>query len=256
MAEKHYNSTYLSDTMRLLQGVKTKSYTFFESVTDDATLVDLGCGTGQDVLNMARTFSGDNLRFIGRDHDANMIGKDKEPTALDPRSEFLVGDALHIPLADTTVDGIRMERLVQHVADPKALFTEVYRVVKDGGRVVIVESDWKSIAFYQGDLTVADKLNEYLSAKKVNNGKAAQSLSTYLDQWGFGKVTAEVFPFVLTSYADACTYLWIDKMIEEMVALDWITATQQQAFVAAQQAADARGFFACSMNIVLVSAVK
>ena len=85
MAEKHYNSAYLSDTMRLLQGVKTKSYTFFESVTDDGTLVDLGCGTGQDVLNMARTFLGNNLRFIGIDHDANMIAKDKEPTALDPR---------------------------------------------------------------------------------------------------------------------------------------------------------------------------
>lgn len=256
MAEKHYNIDYLSETMKLLQGVKHKSYTYFESTPDGGTIVDLGCGTGQDLCHMARAFQGNNLHFIGIDHDPKMISKAKELIETDNNVEFFVGDALHLPLDDEAVGGIRMERLVQHIAKPVALFKEVYRVVKIGGRAVIVESDWKSISFYNGNLSVSDKLNNYLSTKKVNNGKAAQSLTTYLRNIGFRKITLEVTPFVLSSYNDACTYLWIDKMIAEMLTLDLITQAEHDDFVAAQKYADEQGFFSCSMNIVVVSGVK
>lgn len=256
MAEKHYDRNYLSDTMKILHGVKHKSYTYFDAVPHGGTIADVGCGTGQDVLNMARIFDGNCLRFIGIDHDANMIDKEKEKVETDNRVAFVVGDALHLPLGDLEADGIRMERLVQHIADPMALFTEVYRVLKGGGRAVIVESDWKSISFYHGDVAVSDKLNAYLSTKKVTHGKAAQSLTTYLKDTGFHEITIEVIPFVLNSYNDACTYLWIDKIINELLTLDLITQDAHDNFVAAQKSAEEQGFFACSMNIVLVSGVK
>ncbi|NGM61990.1 methyltransferase domain-containing protein [Sphingobacterium sp. SGG-5] len=256
MAEKHYNIDYLTETVKILGGVKERSYEYFRSVPDGGTIVDLGCGTGQDVLNMARIFEGSHFNLIGIDHDPNMIKKGHELADTDTGITFLLADVATIPLSDTSANGIRMERLVQHVPNPLGLFTEVYRVLHGDGVVVVVESDWKSLSFYNGDLAVSDKINDYLSAQKVNNGRAAQSLSTYLNTTGFRNIAIAVQPFVLTRYQDACTYLWIDKMIDEMLTLHLIDEKEHKDFIEAQKHADETGYFSCSMNIVTVSAIK
>ncbi len=256
MAEKHYDIDYLTETVKILGHVKQKSYEYFKSLPNGGTIVDLGCGTGQDVLNMAHTFANNQFKFIGIDHDPNMIKKGNELADSNPAISFLLSDVLNLPLPDASVNGIRMERLVQHIPDPIGLFIEVHRVLSDGGIIVLVESDWKSLSFYNGDLSVTDKLNDYLSSRKVNNGRAAQSLSTYMNTIGYSNISIEVQPFVLTSYEDACTYLWIEKMVDEMLALRLIEESEHQNFIEAQKYADKLGFFSCSMNIVVVSARK
>lgn len=256
MYQKHYNLDYLAETLKILSGVKRQSYTYFNDIVNGGTIVDLGCGAGKDVLNMSHMFDADKFEFVGIDHDPEMIAAGNNAIEKELNVKFLVSNVLAVPLADETVDGVRMERLVQHIAEPLKLLKETYRILKANGLVVIVESDWNSLSFYNGDPTITAKLNHYLTEKKVNNGKAAQSLTAYLDQTGFSEITCEVFPFVLKRYEDACTYLWIDKMIDEMVALNMIGANERDQFVAAQMHADQRGYFSCSMNIVVVSAVK
>lgn len=256
MYEKHYNIDYLTETLKLLSGVKEKSYAFFKDTPEGGTIVDLGCGSGQDVLNMSHMFHANKLEFLGIDHDPEMIAAGNNAIKDEDNVKFLVSNVLEVPLPHTAVDGVRMERLVQHVSDPISLFQETRRILKDQGVIVIVESDWNSLSFYNGDSSTTDKLNQYLTGKKVNNGKAAQSLSAYLMESGFSEIAIEVFPFVLKRYEDACKYLWIDKMIDEMYALDLIGAHERDHFIEAQKHADQSGYFSCSMNIVVVSAVK
>jgi ubiquinone/menaquinone biosynthesis C-methylase UbiE len=256
MYEKHYNLDYLSETLKLLSGVKQKSYTYFNSIPEGGTIVDLGCGSGQDVLNMSRMFDTNKFEFIGIDHDPEMIAAGQSAIQDESNVKFLMSNVLEVPLSEAAVDGIRMERLVQHIAEPLKLFKETHRLLKDDGLVVIVESDWNSLSFYNGENTTADKLNHYLSEQKVNNGRAAQSLTAYLSNTGFSQIAIEIFPFVLKSYDDACKYLWIDKMIDEMLSLNIIEATERDRFIESQKHADQFGYFSCSMNIVVVSAVK
>lgn len=256
MHEKHYNLDYLTETLKLLSGVKQKSYTFFKDIAEGGTIVDLGCGAGQDVLNMSQMFNTNKFEFIGIDHDPEMIAAGKNAVQDESNVTFLVSNVLEVPLPETSVDGVRMERLVQHISDPLHLFQETQRILKDKGQVVIVESDWNSLSFYNGDCNTTDKLNRYLTEKKVNNGKAAQSLTTYLSKTGFSQIAIEVFPFVLKSYDDACKYLWIDKMIDEMFSLNIIEASERDRFTESQKHADQFGYFSCSMNIVVVLAVK
>ncbi|MNT97468.1 hypothetical protein D3C71_2141830 [compost metagenome] len=73
---------------------------------------------------------------------------------------------------------------------------------------------------------------------------------------GCSQIAIEVFPFVLKRYEEACKYLWIDKMIDEMHVLDLIGADERDHFIESQRHADQSGYFSCSMNIVVVSAVK
>lgn len=256
MYEKHYNLDYLTETLKILSGVKQKSYTYFNDIPEGGTIVDLGCGSGQDVLNMSRMFNTNKFEFIGIDHDSEMISAGQAAIQDESNVKFLVSNVLEVPLAETSVHGVRMERLVQHIREPLNLFKETHRILKDKGIVVVVESDWNSLSFYNGDSAIADKLNCYLTQQKVHNGRAAQSLTTYLNKMGFSEITIEVFPFVLRNYDDACKYLWIDKMIDEMFSLSIIEATERDRFIESQKHADQLGYFSCSMNIVIASAVK
>lgn len=256
MSEKHYDIDYLTDTVKILGQLKYRSYQYFNEIPSGSTIIDLGCGTGLDVINMANSFEKGKFKFIGIDHDPNMIKEGANAVKEDSDIKFLLSDALSLPFADGDLGGVRMERLVQHIAKPIALFKEVYRILGKEGRVVVMESDWNSLSFYNGDLSVADKLNSFLVLKKIKNGRAAQSLSNYLMNVGFSHLTMEIHPFVLTRYDDACKYLWIDKMIGEMLALNLIDEKEYNDFIESQKQADRLGFFACTMNIVIVSATK
>lgn len=52
-----------------------------------------------------------------------------------PGAEFQKGDAQSLPFADNTFDSIVCGFGVIHVPDPQKAFTEMYRVLKPGGRV-------------------------------------------------------------------------------------------------------------------------
>ncbi|WP_437920048.1 methyltransferase domain-containing protein [Sphingobacterium sp. LRF_L2] len=256
MSEKHYNINYLKETVKILGGVKQNSYEYFKNISLSSTIVDLGCGIGKDLINMANLFADQKHQYIGVDHDENMIQEAAKSAEQMEGVRFLKADVLQLPFENGAIAGVRMERLVQHVSDPIGLFDEVHRVLQEGGITAIVESDWDSLTFYNGNLAVADQLNRYLVAKKVNNGRAAQSLTNYLLQTKFSEISVEVWPFVLTKYDEACNYLWIDKMINEMLTLNLIDQQAHDDFIEAQKNADRAGFFSCSMNIVIVSGRK
>lgn len=256
MADKHYNAEYLTDTVKILGQLKYRSYRYFEDALQNSVIIDLGCGTGQDVVNMADYLDKRAFKFVGVDHDPNMIKTREEALTLRENVSFLLSDALTLPFVEGSVGGVRMERLVQHIDTPLVLFEELYRILDDKGIVVVMESDWNSLSFYNGDQNVADKLNDFLVYRKVKNGRAAQELTSYFIESGFKGITMEVHPFVLTSYAEACEYLWIEKMIGEMLALQLINQKEHDQFIEAQKRADEQGFFSCTMNIVIVSATK
>ncbi|ERJ60997.1 methyltransferase domain-containing protein [Sphingobacterium paucimobilis] len=256
MSEKHYDINYLTDTIKILGQLKKKSYEYFSSLPSGSTIADLGCGTGQDVLNMATTLEEHEFRFIGVDHDPNMIKANEEQARAFSNVSFLESDVFDVPFLEGTLGGIRMERLVQHVSQPFELLEKLYRSLHREGVVVIMESDWKSLSFYNGNLDVADKLCDFLVSKKVKNGRAAQSLINYLEATGYRNLKLDVFPFVLKSYSDACTYLWIDKILDEMLMLELISKKEHSEFIESQIQADRLGFFSCTMSIVIVAGAK
>ena len=52
------------------------------------------------------------------------------------------GDAVSLPFRDASVDAVRCERVFQHLPDPEAAVAEMVRVLRPGGRVVLMDSDW------------------------------------------------------------------------------------------------------------------
>lgn len=99
------------------------------SLSSDVRVLDVGCGTGR--LTAQLEASG-----------ATVVGLDLDPAMLDiasarTRGRLILGDALHIPIGEATFDRVVAVTLCEFTEDPSAIFAELARVTRPGGRIVV-----------------------------------------------------------------------------------------------------------------------
>lgn len=105
-------------------------------------VVDVACGTGD--LSLAFAAAGP-AEVIGIDSAANMIEHAKRkaqrrsagPAAVRPT--FQIGDAMAIDIADGWADIVSIAFGIRNVADPVKAMREFRRILKPGGRLVVLE---------------------------------------------------------------------------------------------------------------------
>jgi demethylmenaquinone methyltransferase/2-methoxy-6-polyprenyl-1,4-benzoquinol methylase len=97
-------------------------------------VLDVGTGTGLTAL-AAIELTGDPRSVIGVDPSPGMLAASKVP-AESPR---LVGMAERLPIASGSVDFLSMGYALRHVADLDAVFAEYFRVLRPGGRLLVLE---------------------------------------------------------------------------------------------------------------------
>jgi ubiquinone/menaquinone biosynthesis C-methylase UbiE len=254
MSQKHYDINYLEDTAKLLGNLKTYSYQPFQQIAD-GTIADLGCGTGIDAINMAKMLD-QNINVVGIDHDPQMIEKAKSTSEDVKNVDFVLSEVYPLAYDENTLSGIRAERLLQHLKNPETVIGEIKRVLKADAPLVIVETDWQSLSFYNGDASIEKKITGYLTEEKVNNGLAARKLTYYMEQGGFKDIKLEIFPFILKTYKEACDYIWIDRIVNEIAEKNYISRPECDAFMEALKNADAQQHFGCAINIVVATCIK
>ncbi|MFI5137062.1 MAG: methyltransferase domain-containing protein [Sphingobacteriales bacterium] len=254
MANKHYNINYLEETGRFLKNLKEYSYQPFTRIISGA-IIDLGCGTGADVSNLGKLL-GEQVMVTGIDHDETMLKKAESSFNDQKNIQFILSEANTIPFENETVSGLRAERLIQHLAAPESTVFEMHRVLKKGHPLVLVETDWPSLTFYNEHLAIENKIIQYLTDKKINNGLAARKLSAYMECSGFENIHIEIFPFIIKSLKEANEYLWIERMISEASDENFISTQERDVFLPALHQSDEKNCFACTINVVIASSTK
>jgi SAM-dependent methyltransferase len=71
---------------------------------------------------------------------------------------FRVADATALPFPDASFDGAVSVQVFEYVKDIAAALSEVYRVLRPGGRAVIVDTDWDSIAWNASDRVLMQRV--------------------------------------------------------------------------------------------------
>lgn len=137
------------------------------------TVLDLGSGAGLDCFLAAREV-GSTGRVIGVDMTPEMLERARAGAAKHgfTQVEFREGRLEALPVADASVDAVTSNCVISLVPDKKAVFQEVARVLKPGGRLVISdivldgklpESVEKDIYAYVGCVSGAAQRADYFS---------------------------------------------------------------------------------------------
>ncbi len=80
------------------------------------------------------------LSAIGIDLSFQML--EQARSRVGSAAPLIRADAVTLPLRDASVDGCRIERVLEHVADPNAVVNEIARVVRPGGFLAALEPDF------------------------------------------------------------------------------------------------------------------
>ncbi len=156
-------------------GLSCGNPTAFASLRPGEVVVDLGSGGGLDVFLAARKV-GAAGKAIGIDMTADMIDLARRNAARAdggkglPNVEFHLATIDRLPLPDASVDVIISNCVINLAPDKNAVFREIARVLKPGGRLAASDIALKqplppelaaSVAAYTGCIAGAIPLEQY-----------------------------------------------------------------------------------------------
>jgi ubiquinone/menaquinone biosynthesis C-methylase UbiE len=157
-------------------------------------VLDVGAGPGYFALGLADLVAPDG-RVDGVDINARFVEDANQRSAHRPDVAFHQVDNHHLPFDDGTFDCVVCKNVLEYVPDLPASLAECGRVMKPGGRIHIIDSDWGFVVVEPwGKDTVARFFAAAAPAFKEPciGRKAAGALA----RAGFNDVTVSVVPIV------------------------------------------------------------
>jgi SAM-dependent methyltransferase len=98
--------------------------------------LDAGCGEG--LISFAVNAHRPAVRLYGTDISATRLARAASRVTT---SRFVAGDLLMLPWKDGAFDAVVCCEVLEHLPDPGAAVEELYRIVRDGGMVLITVPD-------------------------------------------------------------------------------------------------------------------
>jgi ubiquinone/menaquinone biosynthesis C-methylase UbiE len=204
------------------------------------TVVDVGCGPGTDLAAMAALVA-DTGTVIGVDLAEPMVAEARRRTAGLPGVEVRQGDAHALPLDAASVDRVRADRMVQHVADPAGVFAEFRRVLRPGGLACVAEPDWDTLVVDPGDVETTRAFNRFVCSTMVRNATVGRQLPGLAERAGLRVLAVRPTAPVFRDFALADKILGLSRNAERAVragqldrdAADrWIAGMREGPFLA------------------------
>lgn len=147
-------------------------------------VVDVGCGPGTDLRRLAAAV-GDRGSVVGIDHDPAMVVEARRRTAGHHTIEILPGDAHALPLAHASADRARLDRVLQHVAEPVRALAELRRILRPGGLATLAEPDWDTLVVDDADMATSRAYTRFVTTEVVRNATIGRQLGRLAVDAGF-----------------------------------------------------------------------
>jgi len=162
--------------------------------------------------------------------------------------EFHHADATQLPFADDFFDAVISTQVLEYVPDVTAAIAEIHRVVRPGGRIVVVATDWDSIVWHSPN---RERMSRILAAweQHAADSYLPRTLAGRLSRAGFRVESQQVIPLFNPAY-DRNTYsnLMIDLIASFVVGRNGITRDEAEAWAGELRQSGERGEYFFSVN--------
>ncbi len=182
-------------------GLSCGNPTAFASLRPGETVVDLGCGGGLDVL-LAAAKVGPAGRAIGVDMTPEMLALARANAAKAGLTnvEFHQATIDRLPLPDASVDCVISNCVINLASDKPAVFREIARVLKPGGRLAVSDIALKKplpaevgndLMAYVGCIAGAIPIDDYRTGLTAAGFSAIQIINSGADLNAYAQVDGQ-----------------------------------------------------------------
>lgn len=164
-------------------------------------LVDVGCGSGNLIVQIEKSFQ--DLNLIGVDISAEILELAKKrvfENDLNEIIDFKLGSVEDLPFPDNSIDFLLSTLSLHHWQDPIRAFNEFFRVLKENGTLLIFDFRRDARKFFYGLLKFATKIVVPKVLKRINEplgslqaGYTPKEIKQMVSQSPFNKVEIEPF---------------------------------------------------------------
>jgi ubiquinone/menaquinone biosynthesis C-methylase UbiE len=216
-------------------------------------VVDLGCGPGLLALDL-RAQVGAGGAVEGIDISPDMIELARRRCAPYANIGLSTGDVSALPYADAQFDAGICTQVYEYVPDVVRALRELHRVVRPGGRVAVMDTDWESCVWRSSD---PQRMRQVIEAWDTHcpHPHLPRELAGLLRAAGFADVRCEAVPLI-NLRDDPQTYSHSVIALIARYAAKVLGAEVAQAWTADLRAHSARGEYFFSLNRYLFLATR
>jgi ubiquinone/menaquinone biosynthesis C-methylase UbiE len=248
---------FLRITGNLLNHIKQSSYALMQ-IQSGHKVLDLGCGPGTDTIPLA-PLVGINGQVIGADYDEAMIAEAEqraEQAGVKTWVSHQRVDAMSLPFETDYFDSSRSERLFQHLLSPAQALSEMTRVTKSGGWVIVLDTDWGSLSTDGDETDIERRLARFLAESFLHNGYSGRTLYRLFKQQNLADISFEVFPIVTSNYALARMGMQAERIEQEALKAGVISDEELHRWRSGLEQADSEGIYFGSVNFMMFAGRK
>lgn len=141
-------------------------------------VADLGCGTGEAVAALATRVA----RVVGVDREPAMLAAARERVNGAPGVELLLGELTDLPLPTASIDVATLMLALHHLQEPEAALREAARVLRPGGKLVLL------------DMLAHNRAEYRVTMGHVHLGFAPDRVASMAEAAGFELLSVEPLP--------------------------------------------------------------
>ena len=214
-------------------------------------LLEVGSGSGV----LCRMLAPD-LRpagcMLGLDISALMAVRAREYARSVGGVFFTAGRAENLPFPQASFDGVIAARLFLHAADPDVILGEMKRVVKPGGRLILMDWDFGTTAVDHPNRDLTRRLLQWRNDHKGGNNWSGRQLWRMMQTAGLENLDVQTFVSIAHTEVDSLTQsLW--RAAQAACEGGAITSAEQESWVKELKSRIRDGTFFASIVYFIVS---
>jgi ubiquinone/menaquinone biosynthesis C-methylase UbiE len=219
------------------------------------SVLDAGCGTGL-LLEQEALAVGTEGRAEGIDSSNDMLDLARQRCADLPQVQLQQGSVEKLPFDDASFDALSTTQCLLYVADLDSALQEFRRVLKPGGRIAVLETEWSGAIMNSHDQSLTQRIFDAWDLGQTNP-HLPMRLRPLLGALGFGALRVEAIPVLNASYCEnSFSATMLSNYARNAQKHDRISATEAENWLSGiEDLIQQDAYFFC-VNRFLFTAVK